>query len=73
MSEQTTIYVDGVTCESCVRHVSEELGAIPGVTDVGVDLVAGDSSPVTLTSDAPVSPQSIAAAVDEAGYTVASR
>ena len=46
MSEQTTIYVDGMTCENCVRHVSEELGEISGVSAVAVELVAGGTSPV---------------------------
>ena len=73
MSEQTTIYVDVMTCENCVRHVSVELGEISGVSAVAVELVAGGTSPVTLTSEGPVSPQDIAAAVDEAGYTVAPR
>lgn len=70
MSEQTTITVTGMTCGNCVKHVTEELTAIAGVTDVSVDLHAGGDSPVTITSEAPVSPGDITAAVDEAGYTV---
>jgi copper chaperone CopZ len=69
----TTFAVDGMTCGNCVRHVTEELTALPGVTDVHVDLVAGGSSPVTVTSDAPLSPEAIAGAVDEAGYAVTPR
>jgi copper chaperone CopZ len=38
-----------------------------------VQLVTGGSSPVTVTSDAPLSDESIAAAVDEAGYAVTPR
>jgi len=73
MSETTRFAVDGMTCGNCVRHVTEELTALPGVTDVQVDLVAGGSSPVTVTSDAPLTDEAIAAAVDEAGYAVTPR
>lgn len=70
MSQTTSFSVDGMTCGNCVRHVTEELTALPGVTGVQVDLVAGGSSPVTVTSDAPLADDAIAAAVDEAGYAV---
>jgi copper chaperone CopZ len=69
----TTFSVDGMTCGNCVRHVTEELTALPGVTDVQVQLVAGGSSPVTVTSEAPLASDAIAAAVDEAGYAVTPR
>ena len=49
----------------------EELRAIPGVTDVKVDLVSGATSQVTITSDAPISDDAIKGAVEEAGYAVA--
>lgn len=73
MSQTTTFSVDGMTCGNCVKHVTEELTAIPGVTDVQVQLVTGGSSPVTVTSDAPLSDEAVAAAVDEAGYAVTPR
>lgn len=73
MSQTTSFSVDGMTCGNCVRHVTDELTALPGVTDVQVDLVAGGSSPVTVTSDAPLTDDAIAAAVDEAGYAVTPR
>ena len=68
MSEQTTFTVTGMTCGNCVKHVTEELTEIDGVTDVAVDLVAGGDSPVTITTEGPVTQDAIAAAVDEAGY-----
>lgn len=52
----------------CVSAVREEVGALDGVTGVDVDLVAGGTSTMTVTSTAPVSPDAVAAAVDEAGY-----
>ena len=57
--------VTGMTCEHCVASVSEEVGEIPGVTDVQVDLSTGG---VTVTSDRPLSEAEVEAAVDEAGY-----
>ena len=72
MSTQTiTIDVAGMTCGHCVRSVQEELRALPGVTDVHVDLVTGGTSQVTITADTPISDEDVAAAIDEAGYTIA--
>lgn len=69
-NQTTPVVVTGMTCGHCVAAVTEELSAIPGVTDVAVDLVAGADSPVTITTEGPVTQDAIAAAVDEAGYTV---
>jgi copper chaperone len=60
--------VDGMTCEHCVAAVSAEITALPGVVAVAVDLASGA---VTVTTEAPVSPHTIAQAVDEAGYALA--
>jgi copper chaperone CopZ len=59
--------VTGMTCEHCVHAVSEEIGALAGVTDVAVDLDAGGTSTVRVTSDQPLSDADIEAALDEAG------
>ncbi|UJP40498.1 heavy-metal-associated domain-containing protein [Cellulomonas palmilytica] len=69
----TTFGVDGMTCAHCVQHVTTELQAIPGVSDVAVDLVVGGSSQVTVTSEAPLADEAVAAAVDEAGYALTPR
>ena len=66
MSTQT-FPVTGMTCGHCVSAVSSELKAIPGVTDVNVELVAGGSSNVTVASEAPLTEEQVAAALDEAG------
>ena len=68
MSATTTIQVAGMTCGHCVSAVTEELTQLPGVTDVQVELVAGGTSPVTVTSEEPLDDAAVAAAVDEAGY-----
>jgi copper ion binding protein len=65
-----TYSVTGMTCEHCVHAVTEEVGALDGVTSVDVDLVAGGTSTVTVTSDAPVARDAVAEAVDEAGYAL---
>jgi copper chaperone len=64
----TTIYVvTGMMCEHCVRAVTQELEGLGGVRGVTVDLVPGGESRVTVTGDAPVTDQTVAAALDEAG------
>jgi copper chaperone CopZ len=60
--------VNGMTCAHCVSAVTEEVCALPGVESVHVDLVAGGTSTVTVTSSAPLEESAVAAAVDEAGY-----
>jgi copper ion binding protein len=67
MSESTTVTVQGMTCGHCVAAVEQEVGRIPGVTGVEVDLATGA---VVIASEAPVDAGAIAAAVDEAGYEV---
>ncbi|MFN8075719.1 MAG: cation transporter [Kineosporiaceae bacterium] len=71
MTTTATYTVKGMTCGHCVNAVTEELSALDGVTGVQVDLVAGGLSPVTVTSEAPLDADAVAAAVDEAGYALA--
>lgn len=67
-AESTTVLrVEGMTCEHCVRAVTEELDALEGVTVVGVDLRVGEASLVRITGAA--DDDALSAAVDEAGYT----
>ncbi|GAA3519728.1 heavy-metal-associated domain-containing protein [Aeromicrobium panaciterrae] len=66
----STYTVTGMTCEHCVRSVSEEVGAIEGVTDLQVDLATG--SLTVTTADAPVDDAAVRDAVAEAGYSVTS-
>lgn len=67
----TTDYrVDGMTCAHCVSAVTEEVLALEGVTQVDVDLVAGGTSTVHVTSDRELSRDEVAGAVDEAGYAL---
>ena len=59
--------VTGMTCDHCRRAVTEELSQIAAVDDVEVDVATGT---VSLTARAPVTRAELAAAVDEAGYTL---
>jgi copper ion binding protein len=62
----TTMYrVEGMTCSHCVNSVSSEVGALPGVRAVDVDLETGA---VTVTSEKPLDTDAVRGAVDEAGY-----
>jgi copper chaperone len=63
----TTYQVTGMTCEHCVRAVTEEIEGLAGVSTVAVALVPGGESVVTVTSDAPLTGEAVAAALDEAG------
>jgi len=70
MSTIATYAVSGMTCAHCVAAVSEEVGALGGVTAVDVDLNAGGDSRVTVTSTGPLPIDSVREAIDEAGYTL---
>jgi copper chaperone len=67
-SNSTTITVSGMTCSHCVAAVTSELSKLERVTGVEIDLATGL---VTVDSDQPVDPGTIAAAVERAGYEVA--
>jgi copper chaperone len=62
--------VAGMTCEHCVRAVTQEVRAVPGVRHVAVDL---DGGQLRVVSDQPLDFDLVSAAVDEAGYTLGGR
>jgi copper chaperone len=69
MNMTTTTYsVAGMTCGHCTSAVTEELTKLPGVQQVSIDLVAGGTSAVHVTSDAALDESQVREAVDEAGY-----
>ncbi len=69
MASTTEYMVTGMTCQHCVDAVAKEVGGIHGVTCVDVDL---DSGRVSVISEQPVDDAAVRAAVDEAGYELAS-
>lgn len=64
-----TIYVEGMTCNNCVRHVEEALKELAGVKSVKVNL-EGKKAEVELYHE--VSDQKITDAIEDAGYDVSS-
>ena len=60
------VLIDGMMCQNCVKHVSNALNGLPGVT-AQVDL---DTKTATVTGE--VTDEAIKAAVTEAGYEVVS-
>lgn len=61
-----TYTVTGMTCEHCVNSVNSEVGNVPGVDSVEVELATGQ---VTVAG-AGFADEEVRAAVDEAGYAV---
>lgn len=59
--------VVGMTCEHCRAAVAEEVGAVPGVREVAVDLSSGRLS----VRGSGLDDARVATAVEEAGYEVA--
>ncbi len=71
MSEQI-VKVQGLTCGHCAHAVTEEIGALDGVTSVSVDLVPNGISTVTVAADVDLTTEALTAALTEAGdYTLA--
>lgn len=64
----TTYRVTGMSCQHCVNAITSEVTGVPGVTAVAVDLEAGT---VAITGET-LDDVAIRAAIDEAGYEVAS-
>jgi copper ion binding protein len=58
--------VEGMTCQHCVRAVTDEVGKIAGVDAVEVDLESG----TVRVSAGQLDDSAVAAAVDEAGYSI---
>ena len=67
MSETLTYTVPGVSCEHCSSAIEGGVSQVTGVASVAVDL---EAKTVTVTG-APLDGQAIVAAIDEAGYDVA--
>ncbi|GAB3822758.1 heavy-metal-associated domain-containing protein [Kribbella italica] len=64
----TTYAVSGMTCGHCTSAVTEELSKLPGVQNVSIDLNAGGTSAVQVTSESALDEGAVREAVDEAGY-----
>lgn len=65
-TEQRTYAVQGMSCAHCVAAVTREVGAVPGVDRVDVDLGAAQVHVQGAADDA-----AVRAAITDAGYEVA--
>ncbi|MFG2872070.1 cation transporter [Streptomyces sp. NPDC048338] len=66
----TTYTVAGMSCGHCRTAVTEAVGALVDVTSVDVDVPGGL---VTVTTGGAPDDTAIAAAIDDAGYTLTGR
>lgn len=65
----TAMYtVKGMTCDHCVRAVTDEVGKVAGVSGVEVDLASGR---VAVSGGGPIDDAAVRAAVEAAGYEMA--
>jgi copper chaperone len=60
--------VPEISCEHCVRAITNELASVPGVEVVNIDI---PTKLVTLRHNADVTDEQIIATIAEAGYEVA--
>ncbi|MCU1500072.1 MAG: copper-transporting ATPase [Acidimicrobiales bacterium] len=68
MSTVVTYAVTGMSCQHCIDSVTAEVGKLPGVDQVDIDLAAGTA---TVTSAEPLALETVREAVDEAGFDLA--
>jgi copper chaperone CopZ len=61
----TTLDINGMTCNGCVKHVDQAIRAVPGVTAVEVTL---PDHRARIVHDPELSLPSLVAAVEGAGY-----
>ena len=59
-----TYLVDGMSCAHCVAAVTSEVGQVPGVDAVDVDL----ATKLVRVQGAGIDDAAVCAAIDEAGY-----
>jgi copper chaperone CopZ len=64
----SVITVTGMTCEHCEKAVRAEISAIPGVSQVDVDVASGE---VRIRAEPAPERADLQAAVEEAGYQLA--
>lgn len=66
--DKIVLKVDGMSCEHCVKAVTNEVSALPGIGKVAVDLNTGS---VTVEFDPALSTlDKIKAAIEDQGYDV---
>lgn len=61
------VLIEGMTCENCVRHATEALSELNGVSNVEVKL---EEKYALINVESNVTDTDIEAAIDEVGYEV---
>jgi copper ion binding protein len=64
---QTTLKIEGMSCEHCVTHVTQALEGINGVRSAKISL---EHHKAEVEHDDTVSPEAMKAAVIDAGYEI---
>lgn len=67
--EKSVLKVDGMSCEHCVKAITKAVSALPGASDVTVDLKA---KTVTVEHDQALSLDKIKYEIEEQGYDIIS-
>ena len=66
--DKIILNVEGMSCEHCVKAVTDAISALPGISSVFVDL---DSNTAAIEHDPAISPvDKIKFAIEEEGYEV---
>ena len=63
---QTQLAVSGMTCDHCVRHVTDAISNFAGVLSVNVNLAEGIA---VIESDSAINLEAVKEAVVAAGYS----
>jgi copper chaperone len=66
--ETRSVLVTGMSCEHCATAVRAEVGKLPGVSEVDVDVAAGT---VRISGEPLPGDAALREAVEEAGYELA--
>jgi copper chaperone CopZ len=66
--ENRSLVVNGMTCDHCASAVRAEVGALPGVTGVDVDVAGGT---VVVHGEPVPGDDRLREAIQEAGYELA--
>jgi len=61
----TVLHITGMSCQNCVRHVTEALERVDGVVSAEVSL---ETASATVTARSPLPLVALVAAVKAAGY-----
>lgn len=63
-TKSVTIPVGGMSCQHCVKSVTAKLSAMPGITQVDVDLARGEAKVTGTALDIPA----LKAAIEDLGF-----